>query len=129
MNVEMETMEVPATFGTLIETPTEPEPSNRRRSSSNPSLRNILSCRVVDVESPETEEALPDFPESLISHPIGHHTPKRATLVLRTRRHNEPLVRVRQGFLKMKNLELRHISHGIGKFFASQMQSIPKILF
>ena len=37
---------------------------------------------------------------------------KQATLVLRSRRHNEPLVRIRQGSCTIRNIELKHISHG-----------------
>lgn len=40
----------------------------------------------------------------------------QATLVLRTRRHNEPLVRVRQGSLTIRNMVLKHTSHGTGMY-------------
>lgn len=39
--------------------------------------------------------------------------PTRAELVLRTRRHNEPLFRVTQGTLKLRNVDLHHHSAGI----------------
>ncbi|MGK3734254.1 MAG: hypothetical protein ACI8RD_003532 [Bacillariaceae sp.] len=37
---------------------------------------------------------------------------KQATLVLRSRRHNEPLIRIRQGSCTIRNIELKHVSHG-----------------
>eukprot|EP00536_Pseudo-nitzschia_multiseries_P004865 jgi/Psemu1/189161/e_gw1.85.40.1 len=36
----------------------------------------------------------------------------RATLVLTTRRHNEPLLRIRQGSCTVRNIDLRHGSYG-----------------
>mmetsp|Transcript_26885 Transcript_26885/g.64135 ORF Transcript_26885/g.64135 Transcript_26885/m.64135 type:complete len:672 (-) Transcript_26885:135-2150(-) len=37
---------------------------------------------------------------------------RQATLVLRTRRHNAPLIRVRQGSIAIRNIVLAHASHG-----------------
>jgi hypothetical protein len=37
---------------------------------------------------------------------------KHATLVLRSRRHNEPVFRVKQGTLILNNVEIQHNSHG-----------------
>lgn len=118
VHVEIETMELPTSSCPVITSPFEPEPAIRRRSS--PSLRHILACRTVDVEDGEHEEvAPPDFPESAIRLNQTAGVPKKATLVLRTRRHNEPLFRVRQGRCSFRNLELRHISHGTGKILQS----------
>lgn len=39
--------------------------------------------------------------------------PKHATLVLRTRRHNEPAFRIRQGTVTLSNIEIQHTSCGI----------------
>ena len=111
VRVEVETMDMPDSFHPEVEPTTEitNEPAKRRKSSK--SLRNILACRNVEVEEPE-EEPAPEFVE-----PMSSILPsaKRAKLVLRTRRHNEPIVRVRQGTCTLRNLELCHISHGIGK--------------
>jgi hypothetical protein len=41
------------------------------------------------------------------------HRAKDATLVLRSRRHNEPAFRVKQGTLILNNVEIQHNSHGI----------------
>jgi hypothetical protein len=113
VRVVMETMEMPDSFHPILETPTEVEPARKRKSS--PSFRNLLACRTVDVEEPE-EEA-PEFLEPVATSSSGLvPSIKRASLVLRTRRHNEPILRVRQGCCTLRNLELRHISHGIGKF-------------
>jgi hypothetical protein len=118
VHVEIETMELPASIKTTVEPPMEVEITSRRlRRSSTSSLRNILSCRSVEVEEPEIEDVPLEFPEappsnSTLANPTA---PRRATLVLRTRRLNEPLVRVRQGYCTIRNMELRHICHGIGK--------------
>lgn len=39
--------------------------------------------------------------------------PTRATVTMRSRRNNEPMVRVRQGQMHMKNLDLDHASYGV----------------
>jgi len=36
-----------------------------------------------------------------------------ATLILRSRRHNEPAFRVQQGLLRLQNIEIQHNSHGL----------------
>jgi hypothetical protein len=115
VRVEIATMEMPDSFHPIIETPMEVEPTKRRKSSNT--IRNIWACRTVEVEDLE-EEPPPEFLEPVSSAP----SIKRATLVLRTRRHNEPMVRVRQGCCTLRNLELRHISHGIGKLTFIQRQ-------
>ena len=71
------------------------------------SIRNRLTCRGtndvdMELEPPEEQQRLSS------SRPCVD----RASLILRTRRHNEPLVRVRQGSVKLVNLELLHNSHG-----------------
>ncbi len=65
-------------------------------------LRQALSCRSVSVvEAEEMEvDVLPP-------------TAVRASLISRTRRLNEPLVRVRQGTVKLVNLNLTHITNGV----------------
>jgi hypothetical protein len=98
-------MEIPDSFHPVIEISTDVEPKARRKS-----LRKCLSCRSVDVE--EDEDPLPDFSEPLTNSGLPASA-KRATLTLRSRRHNEPIVRVRQGSCTLRNLELRHISYGI----------------
>ena len=65
-------------------------------------LRQALSCRSVSqVEDEEIEsDVLPP-------------TATRASLISRTRRPNEPLVRVRQGCVKLVNLNIMHNANGI----------------
>jgi hypothetical protein len=114
VRVEVATMVLPDYFRPVEETPDESEPPKRRKSSSR--FRSILSCRNMDVEESE-EEMLPDFEEttsSLSSSTRSNACANRAKLVLRTRRHNEPIVRVRQGCCILRNVDLCHISHGIG---------------
>ena len=45
----------------------------------------------------------------------GNTVVNRATLVLMTRRHNEPLLRIRQGSCTIRNIDLKHGSLGNGK--------------
>jgi hypothetical protein len=60
----------------------------------------------------ETEESVGSYDAEdwmdLIPQPPTH-----ATLVLRSRRHNEPAFRVKQGTLILQNVEIQHNSHGI----------------
>jgi len=123
VRVEIETMEMPESFLPIDQTTAaqEVEPARKRKSSQ--SLRNILACRTVDVEDPEDDFGTLEFFEPTLrsgtsieaSNTSGTIGKKRATLVLRTRRHNEPIIRVRQGTAVLRNLELRHVCHGIGK--------------
>lgn len=43
---------------------------------------------------------------------LEHAPPKRAVIVLKTRTHNEPVVRVRQGTVHLRNLDLIHNASG-----------------
>jgi hypothetical protein len=119
--VELITMELPVFFEkpageTTVEPSTieasEGSSSGTRKRSNSSSFRNLL-CRTVEVETQEGEDPSAEFTE--IGSPSLAVPPKRATLILRTRRHNEPLIRIRQGTCILRNVELRHISHGIGK--------------
>jgi Right handed beta helix region len=74
-------------------------------------LRILLSCVRPDVsEQSETEE-------SYVSHSSDNsesmaEPPKRATLIFKSRRQNEPVFRVQQGLLQLNNVEIQHYSHG-----------------
>mmetsp|Transcript_64234 Transcript_64234/g.73956 ORF Transcript_64234/g.73956 Transcript_64234/m.73956 type:complete len:569 (+) Transcript_64234:210-1916(+) len=141
VSVEIETMEYyPNTFhGSGIECsliqPTEQ--SKRKRKSS---IRSLFQCRTVDVEDDDDEHYMietnylyqseedPVVPTDLLvenrrpsrgdkennrnCRNMNNTVVKQATLVLRTRRHNEPLIRVRQGSCTIRNIEMKHISHG-----------------
>ena len=114
VTVSLETMDMPVCFEPpLLEESAESrnEVNEGRKRSSSATLRSLL-CRTVEVDDVDVEETQSDF-EMTTDLPAA----KRATLILRTRRHNEPLIRVRQGNCELRNLELRHVSHGIGKFF------------
>ena len=65
-------------------------------------LRQALTCR--SVSEVETEEI-----ESDVLPP----TAVRASLISRTRRLNEPLIRVRQGTVKLVNLNVAHNANGV----------------
>jgi hypothetical protein len=123
--VAMETMELPAnlyrpprrrSFPTTNEVimeqplPLTPPDTHKRR----PSFRRLFSCRRQEsVEETDLEET--DF-TTLEDWRLDHltTTPKQhATLILRSCRHNEPVLRVRQGVLHVRNLELQHSSPGM----------------
>jgi hypothetical protein len=65
-------------------------------------LRQALSCLSVSVAEAEEME-LDVLPATAV----------RASLISKTRRLNEPLIRVRQGTVKLVNLNLTHMAHGI----------------
>jgi len=70
------------------------------------SFRDLLSCRSgAGINTVNSEETVGEGPEP--------PAPVRASLQLRTRCHNEPLFRVRQGTIKLVNIQLVHNSHGI----------------
>lgn len=108
--------------------PAEAEPVKRRKSS----LRSMLNCRNVDMLQDLELEAAEAASDLFLEQGVVNMTAmiqanndsafaasngiriKRASLVLRTRRHNEPLIRIRQGSFTIRNIDLKHISHGTG---------------
>ena len=123
--------------------PVDAAPVFHRRRSSSRTFRDILSCRSIDVEENEEDEpmttmmtedmAAEEYPEQLVRsasspasssssssvlpRPSTHFTTcHRATLILKTRKENEPLIRVLRGTCKLKGLQLRHVCHGTGTF-------------
>lgn len=133
MRVELATMEVPDSYAFVDQTiplaESSLEPARKRKTTQ--SLRNILTCRSIDhVDEGEDDmgSTLEFFEPSMLSNSNRIDSPtrrsssssltgprKRATLLLRTRRHNEPLIRVEQGTAILRNLELKHVSLGIGE--------------
>lgn len=84
-------------------------------------LRKFLSCRHLEVEDSGDDLGVAEFLETLPPSPSASQredlmSRKRATLTMRTKRQNEPIMRITQGSVIMKNLELRHICHGLGTF-------------
>jgi hypothetical protein len=118
-----------------------PKPSlspTKRLKKKAASIRNRLSCRTMDVESVVSSEHLEETHETngqIVEFPVPEAAllpegslndestetiepptpppPSRATIVLRTRRQNEPVIRVRQGKVKMEELHIIHSSHGM----------------
>jgi len=100
-------------------------PSDRSRKKLKTSIRNIFRCRTVDVEDEDDEnfafsdsfdEYLDDSLQSSIevdSATSDEIEMKSATLVLKTRRHNEPLIRIAQGSFTLRNINLVHGSSGM----------------
>ncbi len=120
MRVEIETMEMPDSFLPIDQAVVVPEPESARKRKPSQSLRNILSCRTVDVEQQEDDfSGIEFFDPSMLKSSSGTRPSispgkKRATIVLRTRRHNEPIIYIRQGTAVLRNLELKHVCHGSG---------------
>jgi hypothetical protein len=69
------------------------------------------------VQADASNQATPE--SNLANSVINRKCIRQATLVLRTRRHNEPLIRVRRGSIVVRNIVLKHICHGLGKFHPS----------
>lgn len=93
--------------------PLEAEPTTRKR---NPSFFNLFRCKRQS-PSDETDLAeISDFTEDYRDN-SGSSMPstesKHATLILRSRRSNEPVFRVRQGILLVRNVEIQHNSLGL----------------
>jgi hypothetical protein len=121
VRVEIETMKMPDSFLPVDQALVALQPDPARKRKPSPSLRDILSCRTVDVENHDDEWSGVEMfdPSMLHSHngarPLGDFDRKRATLILRTRRYNEPMIHIRQGTAVLRNLELKHVSHGSGE--------------
>jgi hypothetical protein len=92
----------------MEQAPQAPVPPKRANS-----LRGLF-CRARSgsdrVEETEHSEGSFD-PEDWMD--VMPRSAKHATLVLRSRRHNEPAFRVKQGTLVLNNVEIQHNSHGI----------------
>jgi hypothetical protein len=115
------TMELPANLYRPVRHITEimeqplPMPSPVSQSNKRgPSLLNLLNCkRQVPTEETEMEDT--DFNDEWREHGniIPMTEPKQATMVLRSRRNNEPVFRVRQGVVYLHNVEIQHNSLGL----------------
>lgn len=129
---------IPLTIETMIGTPgsyhscdstqhsNHELPSDRSRGKLKTAIRNIFRCRTVDVENEDDEifengsldEILDDSLQSSVENKSTSSVDGQmnfATLVLKTRRHNEPLFRIEQGSFTLRNVNLIHGSSGMGK--------------
>lgn len=96
---------LPDSFHRFIEYPKSEKPKKRKKS-----LKQMLSCSSVDTD--DEEDSLSEIPEpSSVSSTTRGQT--RAVLTLRSRKHNQPVVKVRRGSCILRNLELRHTSDGL----------------
>jgi len=116
VKISIETMDVPQNVfrptrpTELMEQPPLEAPAPPKRSNS---FSRLMRCSRPNYDVEETERSeSSDYSEAdwMGIHP---HPPTHATLVLRSRRPNEPVFRVRQGSLVLKNVEIQHNSHGI----------------
>lgn len=111
-------------------------PSDQTKQKIRNSIRNLFRCRTVDVENEDEDDFV--HQDGLNEHIDNRSLPSeeirenpnngadnhrrinrnnstsvnRATLVLASRHHNEPLLRVRQGSITMRNIDLKHVSFG-----------------
>lgn len=109
-DVAIQTIKMPqvyrAPISQIMEQPL-PVEQPRKRSSS---FRNMLTCNR-DRRQDETETEEMDFEDFLDSR--LYRPPKHATLVLRSRKQNEPVFRVTAGTLNLADVEIQHNSHGL----------------
>lgn len=81
----------------------------RRLARRAANLRTRMNCRSASRDI--------DVLDAELEHPVlpscSRPTSECASLVLQTRKHNEPLLRIKQGTIKLKNLDILHNSHGI----------------
>ena len=84
---------------------------SRKRASS---FLNLFNCKR-QVPSEETDVEETDYTDDWRDNGNFMPTtePKHATMILRSRRNNEPVVRVRQGVVYMRNIEIQHNSLGL----------------
>ena len=121
VRVEIETMTMPDSFLPIDQTAAPFQPVLARKRKPAQSLRNILSCRTIDVVHSDDELAgVEMYDPSMLNanngaKPLGDFDTKRATVVLRTRRYNEPIIHIKQGTAILRNLELKHVSNGSGE--------------
>lgn len=127
---------IPLTIETMIDTPgicydgdstqhsNSVSPSNRSRDKLKNKIRSIFGCRTVEVEGEDDEnfgsevltEILDDSTQSSLSFEStssDNRDMNFATLVLKTRRHDEPLFRVDKGSFTLRNVNLIHGSSGM----------------
>lgn len=118
--VTFQTMETPTNIYRPPPKPTTDEVAAENASPEKPTsaskkghraLRSLMLCyrpEVADESDTEaaTDHVAPDFSDPM--RPLPNH----ATLILRSRRHNEPVFRVHQGLLNLDNIEIQHTSHG-----------------
>ena len=84
---------------------------NRKR---GPSFLNLFNCKR-QFPNEETDVEDTDFTDDWRENGnlMPAIEPKHATMILRSRRNNEPVIRVRQGVVYMRNLEIQHNSLGL----------------
>jgi hypothetical protein len=120
-SVSVETMDVPENVFRPVrpllqqEQPLQEQPAAQRRTppKRRTSFTSLLRCSRPDaVEDTEIEETDWDRDWLMEGGPASP-PPGQATLILRSRRHNEPVFRIRQGVLCLKNVEIQHNSHGL----------------
>jgi hypothetical protein len=117
--ITFETMEMPTNVfvrpkstvdDIVLTTSTAPEkavPTKIRRRS----LRSFLRCVRTEIVDESTTEDLTDVGQFDIQDSTTE-PPKIASLVFRSRHHNEPVCHVYQGILTLHNLEIHHNSNG-----------------
>ena len=79
-----------------------------------PSFLSLFNCKR-QVPSEETDVEETDYTDDWRDNGnfLPTTQPKHATMIMRSRRNNEPVVRVRQGVVYMRNVEIQHNSLGL----------------
>jgi hypothetical protein len=115
------TMELPTNLYRPVRHITEimeqalPLPSPESQSNKRgPSFFSLLNCKR-QAPSEETDVEETDFNDDWREHSniIPMTEPKQATMILRSRRNNEPVFRVRQGVVHLHKVEIQHNSLGL----------------
>lgn len=125
VTLTMETLQIPmSTYRSNASTPAVQEVMEQpllpygasNTTSPNPkrprSLRTLFSCNRMDAtDESETEEDLDDW--LLDTATAVTPSPRAATLVLRSRKHDEPTIWVRQGSFHLRHVDIQHQSYGL----------------
>lgn len=119
--ISIETMELPTNLYQPVreinEIMEQPLPFQSTEQSTNKrriSFRNLFRCKrqhIPDETDMEETDYIDDWRDN--TNHLAISQPNHACLILRSRRHNEPVIRVRQGYLYLRNIEIQHNSQGL----------------
>uniref|UniRef100_A0A7S2EU66 F-box domain-containing protein n=1 Tax=Ditylum brightwellii TaxID=49249 RepID=A0A7S2EU66_9STRA len=93
----------------------EDKQTSPKRSASGSSLMELLACRSSSAVATDIDTSIASgntFQNTDVTTQPTRSPPRRATIILRTRSHNEPIIRVRQGKLNLNRVQLIHNCSG-----------------
>mmetsp|Transcript_25181 Transcript_25181/g.36849 ORF Transcript_25181/g.36849 Transcript_25181/m.36849 type:complete len:537 (-) Transcript_25181:257-1867(-) len=122
VKIELQTQELPTNVYRpaqgMISTTTSPTTSTTSALSPQKRVlqrarrvRNSLLCRSTNAAMNQQHQE--DADDADLEHEDEATTPTRACIILKSRRVNEPLLRVRQGSVSLTNIQLLHTSSGL----------------